>query len=108
MKVVVTTGPGIMEIQEAARPVPGEGQALIAVEAVGLCGSDFHLYDGRHPYAQFPQIQGHEFTGRIERLVPGTMVRWRWGTGWSSSRSSPAGIVSPVAGAGTTAASRSR
>ncbi|MGH3256249.1 MAG: zinc-binding alcohol dehydrogenase family protein [Streptosporangiaceae bacterium] len=71
MKVVVTTGPGTMEVQEAVRPVPGEGQALIAVEAVGLCGSDFHLYDGRHPYAHFPQIQGHEFTGRIEAFGTG-------------------------------------
>lgn len=71
MMVVMTTEPGAMEVQETERPCPGGGQALIAVEAVGLCGSDFHLYDGRHPYAHFPQVQGHEFAGRIQELGPG-------------------------------------
>jgi len=71
MKAVVTTRPGTMEIQEVSRPTAAEGQALIAVEAVGLCGSDFHLYDGTHPYAQFPQIQGHEIVGRIDALGAG-------------------------------------
>lgn len=70
MKVAMTTAPGVMEIQDAERPVAGSGQALIAVEAVGLCGSDFHLYDGRHPYAHFPQVQGHEFIGQVAEFGP--------------------------------------
>ena len=37
----------------------------------GCVVSDFHLYDGRHPYAQFPQIQGHEIVGRVEGFGPG-------------------------------------
>lgn len=71
MKVAVTIAPGQMEIQETGRPVPAGGQALLAIEAVGLCGSDFHLYDGRHPYARFPQVQGHEIVARIETFGPG-------------------------------------
>lgn len=71
MKVALTTAPGVMEVRETDPPVPGPGEALVAVEAVGLCGSDFHLYDGRHPYARFPQVQGHEFVGRIEGFGPG-------------------------------------
>jgi L-gulonate 5-dehydrogenase len=71
MLVVMTTAPGVMEIQEASRPDPGPGQALLAIEAVGLCGSDFHLYDGRHPYAHFPQVQGHEMVARVESFGPG-------------------------------------
>ena len=71
MKAVVTTRPGTMEIQDVDRPAPAEGQALIAVEAVGLCGSDFHLYDGTHPYAKFRQIQGHEIVGRVDALGAG-------------------------------------
>jgi L-gulonate 5-dehydrogenase len=71
MLVVVTTAPGVMEIQEADRPTAGLGQALLAVEAVGLCGSDFHLYDGKHPYAHFPQVQGHEFVARVAAFGDG-------------------------------------
>ncbi len=65
MLVAVTTGPGSMEIRDAERPKPIRDEALIAVEAVGLCGSDFHLYTGDHPYSTFPQIQGHEIIGRV-------------------------------------------
>lgn len=47
------------------------GQARVAVDAVGLCGSDYHLFSGRHPYARFPQTQGHEFSGRVTEFGPG-------------------------------------
>jgi L-gulonate 5-dehydrogenase len=60
---VVTLAPGRMELQEAAIPRPSPGRAVIRVEAVGLCGSDYHIFDGTHPYAVFPQVQGHEFVG---------------------------------------------
>jgi L-gulonate 5-dehydrogenase len=71
MQVVMTTAPGIMEVLQTPRPDPEPGQALLAIEAVGLCGSDFHLYDGKHPYARFPQVQGHEMVARVESFGPG-------------------------------------
>jgi L-gulonate 5-dehydrogenase len=71
VRQVVTIGPKAMRLQEAARPVAGVGEALIRVEAVGLCGSDYHLYDGTHPYARFPQVQGHEFVGVVESIDAG-------------------------------------
>lgn len=71
MKAVVTTHPGHMEVQARRIPAVEPGQALVAVEAVGLCGSDFHLYDGRHPYARFPQVQGHELIGTVTQLPDG-------------------------------------
>lgn len=71
MLIAVTTAPRTMEVRNAPVPVPGAAEALVAVEAVGLCGSDFHLFDGTHPYARFPQTQGHEFAGIIEGFGPG-------------------------------------
>jgi L-gulonate 5-dehydrogenase len=65
MRRAVTKRPGVMAIEETGPPVCGPGQARIAVEAVGLCGSDYHLFDGTHPYARFPQTQGHEFSGCV-------------------------------------------
>lgn len=65
MRIAVTTAPGTMSVRDAPVPQAQPGQALIAVEAVGLCGSDFHLLDGTHPYARFPQTQGHEFAGVV-------------------------------------------
>jgi L-gulonate 5-dehydrogenase len=59
-----------MEVRETTEPLPDAGQAVVSVEAVGLCGSDFHLFHGTHPYARFPQTQGHEFVGVVEEFGP--------------------------------------
>ena len=60
-----------MEVQQVARPAPGPGQALIRVEVVGICGSDLHFFEGQNPYANYPQTQGHEFSGRVEAFGDG-------------------------------------
>jgi L-gulonate 5-dehydrogenase len=60
-----------MEVRETSEPAPVAGQAIVRVEAVGLCGSDFHLFHGTHPYARFPQTQGHEFVGVVEEFGAG-------------------------------------
>ncbi|WP_376797019.1 zinc-binding alcohol dehydrogenase family protein [Thermogemmatispora sp.] len=65
MRAFLTTGVRQMRLVELPRPEPGPGQALIRVEAVGLCGSDLHIYTGDHPYTRYPQTQGHEFAGTI-------------------------------------------
>jgi L-gulonate 5-dehydrogenase len=71
LRALVTVGPRRLELTDAAEPVPGPGDALLAVEAVGICGSDLHLFAGDHPYARFPNVQGHEFGGRVLSLPDG-------------------------------------
>ncbi|HVA88702.1 MAG TPA: zinc-binding alcohol dehydrogenase family protein [Chloroflexota bacterium] len=66
MRAVVTMAPRHMELVEQPTPAAGPDEALVRVEAVGLCGSDVLLYLGKHPYARYPQIQGHEFSGIVE------------------------------------------
>lgn len=68
MRKAVTLSPGSLVIQETPPPVRGEGEVLLDVLIVGLCGSDYHLFSGQHPYGRYPQTQGHEFTGRIREL----------------------------------------
>ncbi len=65
MRALLTTGVRQMRLVEQPEPLPAPGQALIRVEAVGLCGSDLHIYTGDHPYTRYPQTQGHEFAGKI-------------------------------------------
>jgi L-gulonate 5-dehydrogenase len=71
VKQLVTAAPSRLELRDAPDPVPGPDEALIAIEAVGICGSDLHLYTGDHPYARFPIVQGHEFAGRVVGLPDG-------------------------------------
>lgn len=65
MKHAVTVGPRHIEVRDVPEPEPGPGEALVQVEAVGICGSDLSFYTGSHPYARYPQTQGHEFSGRV-------------------------------------------
>lgn len=62
---VVTRKPGLMVVEEASLRAPGVDELVVDVELVGLCGSDFHIYDGNHPYLAFPQVQGHEIVGTL-------------------------------------------
>ncbi len=58
--------PGRFELREA--PVPQTappGWALVDICAVGLCGTDYHIFEGKHPYLHYPRVIGHELSGRL-------------------------------------------
>lgn len=71
MRRIVTVGPRRIEAQDAPEPTVARDEALIGVEAVGLCGSDVHFYLGDYPYVNYPRTQGHEFVGIVEQLGEG-------------------------------------
>lgn len=52
-------------------PQPDPGQILIKIKRIGICGSDIHVYHGKHPYTKYPVTQGHEVSGRIAALGEG-------------------------------------
>ncbi|MCP4708412.1 MAG: alcohol dehydrogenase catalytic domain-containing protein, partial [Planctomycetes bacterium] len=74
MKAVVkyAEGTGNMELREVAEPTAAAGEVKIKVEAVGICGSDLHIYnwDIGIP-TQVPFIVGHEFAGFIVEVGEG-------------------------------------
>jgi L-iditol 2-dehydrogenase len=75
MKAVIKSKPvaGI-EVREQEIPKPGAGEVLIRVEAVGICGSDVHIYEWTPGYEAmaryFPRVIGHEFSGEIVEIGP--------------------------------------
>lgn len=64
MKAHVLYGVNDLKYENVERPVPGEGEVLLKVETVGICGSDIpRIYEtGAHRH---PIIPGHEFAGTI-------------------------------------------
>ncbi len=66
MKALVYEGIKTLNIRDVAMPVPGDGEALVRVEAVGICGSDMHGYLGHDDRRPAPLILGHEAAGVIE------------------------------------------
>ena len=70
VRAAVFPAPETCEIVEGELPAPAEQQALLRVEACGLCGTDAHIYRGQFP-ARFPLIAGHEFAGVVEEVGAG-------------------------------------
>jgi len=68
MRAAFIPQPHKVEIREIDRPTPGPGEALIKVEASGVCGSDLHAYKGTQPFFQYPEIPGHEVVGEVVEL----------------------------------------
>jgi L-gulonate 5-dehydrogenase len=68
----ITTGERTIEIVDRSGPDgPADGQALLGIAAVGLCGSDLGIFVGTDPYTRYPIRQGHEFSARILALPRG-------------------------------------
>ena len=71
MKAVVWRGPSQLSVEEVPIPKPGSGEVLIRTRAVGVCGSDLEVYEGRYDPARPPLILGHEGCGIVEDLGAG-------------------------------------
>ena len=64
----VMTAPGEITFHEIPIPEAGEGQVLVRIHIIGICGSDIHVYHGKHPFTKYPVTQGHEVSGEIMAL----------------------------------------
>ena len=84
MKATVLSDVRRLEVREVPRPVISNHEVLVRVMAVGLCGTDAHIFAGDAnyntnergaaiPLSLQPQILGHEITGVIEEV--GSLVK---------------------------------
>lgn len=71
MLQAVLERPKTIVFREVPVPEPGEGEVLIKVSRIGICGSDIHVYHGQHKYATLPVVQGHEGSGVIAKVGSG-------------------------------------
>ena len=65
MKALVYTDTLEVQYRDEPDPVPGLGEALVKIEAVGICGSDMHAYLGHDDRRPAPLILGHEAAGTV-------------------------------------------
>lgn len=85
MKAVVSHGPKDYRLEELSVPVPGPGEALVRVEAVGICASDLKCYAGaakfwgdenRPAWTETLVTPGHENVGEVVALDDAARERW--------------------------------
>jgi 2-desacetyl-2-hydroxyethyl bacteriochlorophyllide A dehydrogenase len=65
MKAVVIEEPNKMAVSRIEDPTPGAGDAVIKVEACGICGTDIHVLHGEFAPTRYPIVPGHEFCGEV-------------------------------------------
>ncbi len=68
MKALVYTQPNEMQILERPYPSLDEGEVVLRIESVGICGSDMHAFHGHDPRRKPGLVLGHEFAGTIEEV----------------------------------------
>jgi len=80
MNVVVCEAPERLTFARRDIPVRAEGEVLVRVRRVGICGTDMHIVRGTQPYLSYPRVMGHELSGEVaeaseaSRFKPGDPV----------------------------------
>lgn len=74
MLTIVCETPGTLRAEERPIPLPAEGEVLLRVKRVGICGTDLHIFAGRQPYLDYPRVMGHELSGLVAEAPRGSRL----------------------------------
>jgi L-iditol 2-dehydrogenase len=69
-------GEGNVEVVERPERAPGPGEVALDVHAVGICGTDLHIWLGEYPSTP-PMTMGHEVCGTVAELGEGVDPEWQ-------------------------------
>ena len=75
---------------------PRAGQVLVRPRRVGICGTDYHIFEGKHPFLQYPRVMGHELAVEVVEAPAG-----------AASRAGEVCVVNPYLSCGACIACRS-
>jgi len=67
--------PGELAVAERAKPQLSEGQVLVRIRRAGVCGTDLHIFEGSHPYLEYPRVIGHELSGEVADAWAGSRFK---------------------------------
>jgi 2-desacetyl-2-hydroxyethyl bacteriochlorophyllide A dehydrogenase len=71
MLTVICETPGTLRAHDRPKPQRGEGEVLLRVMRVGVCGTDLHIFTGDQPFLKYPRVMGHELSGIVEEVPSG-------------------------------------
>ena len=73
MRAAKLISPGkIRVVDEIPVPAPRQGEAVVKVKAVGICGTDLHIFKEGRADVELPRVMGHELSGVVTALGEGT------------------------------------
>lgn len=77
VRAIVCEKPLAITLSSREHPARREGEVLVRVRRVGLCGTDYNIYSGKHPYLSYPRIMGHELAAEVLEAAPDSRFRPR-------------------------------
>ncbi len=72
IRTLVCAAPGELALEHRAAQVPAADEALVRTLRVGICGTDYHIYEGKHPFLQYPRVMGHELAVQVVSAPEGS------------------------------------
>ena len=66
MKALVCDEPGRLSVVSRPEPARAENEVKVRIRHIGICGTDFHIFSGKHPFLEYPRVMGHELSGTVE------------------------------------------
>ena len=71
MKAIVCLAPRQIALED--RPAPA--RVLVRIRRAGICGTDYHIFEGTHPFLAHPRLIGHELSATVEEAPAGSPFR---------------------------------
>ena len=75
MKQLSLQEPGVFSWKEILKPERSEGEALVKVHRVGVCGTDLHAYAGKQAIFSYPRVLGHELAVEVLEVSENAKIR---------------------------------
>lgn len=74
-KAIIVGGPNHFELCRLSVEDISAGLIRLCVKNIGLCASDVKILRGKHPFAKYPLIPGHEFSGEVIEVGDGCTLK---------------------------------
>ena len=69
---LVCSEPGRLHLESRPAPHNEPGHALVRPRRIGICGTDYHIFQGKHPFLQYPRVMGHELAVEVADVPAGS------------------------------------
>jgi 2-desacetyl-2-hydroxyethyl bacteriochlorophyllide A dehydrogenase len=75
IEALVCVEPGTLRLERRQRPRAANGEVLVRPRRVGVCGTDYHIFEGKHPFLEYPRVIGHELAVEVVDAPKGSSLR---------------------------------